>query len=383
MSEADYSSSEDCDACLNDPAGAESAESAKLADYPLQEDWDAWLNDLLKAEPSALLCSFEDCPGCHFCAPDDDVNGANRSNVKTPRQEPFLLPNAKRQKVERKSMFVPLVVAPQASAVSKKDAKDSKMQQIFEMLSQSDRGTAAVYYTWLHYGRWISGKENRKSVHPCIKPSSISRAGFGLFAEKDYQPGDILLPDIREFGQRIRFEMEAPADEKTFCDAADVFLRNRWHDIAWVWNKWFRAPKDLNRWLRKPNQGGWCWDADFFLSTFPVALKHAFVADEHAQTHPYVAGTQIVKRGNTWYEDFYDPFLSLWGFINHRSCGNLEWAYSKTKIRDDGIPMLELRAKVPIRKGEEFSFNYGPEYGWSGRPAEYSKTKLFIRNEWV
>ena len=121
------------------------------------------------------------------------------------------------------------------------------------------------------------------------------------------------------------------------------------------------------------------YNFDEFQAKLPESLKGAFLADEHADAHPYIAGTEIVRQGNRMYEDFYDPFFQNWGFINHSTHSNVKWEW----VRDHTgtASRLQLKAHAHIRRGDEVLWNYGDTY--AGLPAATAKKPAHVRNPHV
>ena len=299
---------------------------------------------------------------------------AARSRAPTPAQAPspgkLAPPNPKRRKT---AAATPAAATPAAdtpaAALSAADTPAARSAA----LCNSSRSYALRLM--LHLAVY-TGKVWRVYCGRCwIARSTVRNAGFGLFAYEPVRKGEALV-DIARFGPRVRFQTSARATQAEFSAAADAFLRKRWQCLAAAWNAWLANQRAEYR--------GRQWDFDGILANkIPLWAQGAFRADAGAPAHPYVAGTETVREGGVVYEDYYDPFLTQWGFINHNDQArcNLRWAYSPTEfhvVEGKRIKLLQLVATRDIAPGEEFFFEYGTDYYWTAPTPRAPTPPLFF-----
>lgn len=209
-----------------------------------------------------------------------------------------------------------------------------------------------------------------------VKMSDNKKAGHGLFlnASSTFSiKADCHIVKLGDFGERVTFSMVhdypyaleqqlpnmKPAKQQqesqrletikksilsNFEKQANRFLLARWRQTVQYWNQLvYKNPAITNE-------------------TF---LQNA----DGATSHPYVVASDIYweEDGRTITQDFFDPFGTVWGFINdpRGTDRSPNVGTKQAKDLDTGDTIVVFYALKDILPGDELLWDYGSKYDWN------------------
>ena len=272
------------------------------------------------------------------------------------------------------------------------------LRSIHEKLAKGLRGESKVIPTTTSLGTFDLQ----------VKQSLIPKAGWGLFTARFIPEGTDIVK-LAEFGDQIyTFEQntydreiekmvlenrvqvqevlrskESTASEKAEaismnkdCDDLVESLRAQERNIR---SDLRRKSSEMLKDTWKTTVGAWN-DAilrAFLIDDFALWMSSERLNSDRITTHPYAVKGREVWEDNFVFDNYYDPFLKVWGFMNDpglipdaetsaagnkRAKGNIDTKVVQKGTASEHVVFYSTRN---IAAGEELLWNYGTSYDWS------------------